>query len=128
MAVQPWTSTEAAINENHTAEASQFALGVDAIQAGMIEHDCFDTARDNASFDPASGIDTSWDPSEFDTRYDDGGVWDSFNLDDDVITGAANSRSAAGVQLPYWSKTIGVRTTEEPCVGVKSSPCSPFDR
>jgi hypothetical protein len=92
MAVQPWTSTEAAINENHTAEASQFALGVDAIQAGMIEHDCFDTARDNASFDPASGIDTSWDPSEFDTRYDDGGVWDSFNLDDDVITGVLDSQ------------------------------------
>ena len=92
MAVQPWTSTEAAINENHTAEASQFALGVEAIQAGMIERDCLDTARDIAVFDPTSGLGTSWDPSELDTRYDDGGIWDSFNLDDDVITGVLESQ------------------------------------
>jgi hypothetical protein len=87
MAVQPWTSTEAAINENHTADASQVTLGVQAIQAGMIEAECLDDACDIAIFDPTCGIDTSWDPSEFDTRYDDGGVWDSFNLDNDVLTG-----------------------------------------
>jgi len=92
MAVQPWTSTEAAVDENHTAHASYLTLGVKTIEAGMLERDCLDAASDIAIFDPASGLDTSWDPAELDNRYDDGGVWDSFNLDDDVVTGVLASQ------------------------------------
>jgi hypothetical protein len=92
MAVQPWTSTEAAVDENHTADASYLTLGTETIEAGMLERDCLDTAADIAVFDPASGFDTSWDPSELDTRYDDGGIWDSFNLDGEMVTGVLASQ------------------------------------
>ena len=43
--------------------------------------------RDITSFDPTNNMQTAWNPAEFDTRYDDGGVWDSFNLSDEMITG-----------------------------------------
>lgn len=87
MAVQPWTSADTAtVVENPTADASPLPMGVESAQVGLLELENLGEDADIAIFDPASGIDTSWDPSEFDTRYNDGGIWDGFNLDDDVVT------------------------------------------
>jgi hypothetical protein len=52
MTVQPWTSTEAAVGENNTVDASYLTLGVETIEAGMLERDSLDTAHDIAIFDP----------------------------------------------------------------------------
>jgi len=94
MAVQPRASTETSTAvENHTADTSHLSLGIESIQAGMDEQDCLGTDGDIVTFDPSAGLDTAWDPSEFDTRYDDGGIWDSFNLDDDVVTGVLASQN-----------------------------------
>lgn len=88
MAVQPWTSTETtAVSENNTAAATNLPLGIESIHAGLFELENIGEDDGIVVFDPASEINTSWDPAEFDTRYDDGGVWDSFNLDDAVVTG-----------------------------------------
>jgi hypothetical protein len=56
LAVQPWTSIEAAVDENNTADASYLTLGVETIEAGMLERDNLDTACDITIFDPASGL------------------------------------------------------------------------
>ena len=52
MAVQPWTSTEAAVGGNHTADASYLTLGVETIESSMLERDNLDAAHDIAIFDP----------------------------------------------------------------------------
>jgi len=93
MAVQPWASAETtAVVENYAAPLSDLPLGVESAQIGMFELETIGEHGDIATFDPAAEINTSWDPAEFDTRYDDGGVWDSFNLDADVVTGVLASQ------------------------------------
>jgi hypothetical protein len=88
MAVQPWASTEVtATPDLDAADDLQLPLGMETLRAGVAELNDLGSDRDIASFDPASNIQTSWNPAEFDTRYEDGGVWDSFNLSDEMITG-----------------------------------------
>lgn len=88
MAVQPWTSTEISTAEEFTsADSPQFPLGLETLRDGVAELNNLGSDRDITSFDPTNNIQTAWNPAEFDTRFDDGGVWDSFNLSDEMITG-----------------------------------------
>jgi hypothetical protein len=88
MAVQPWASTEVTADQDlDTTEDLQLPLGIETLRAGIAELNDLGSDRDIASFDPASNIQTAWNPAEFDARYEDGGVWDSFNLSDEMISG-----------------------------------------
>lgn len=102
MAAQPWTSTDISTAEDlastaedltSTAEdltstdSPQLPLGMETLRTGIAELNTLGSNRDITSFDPSNNIQTAWNPAEFDTRYDDGGVWDSFNLSDEMITG-----------------------------------------
>jgi hypothetical protein len=88
MAVQPWASTEVTADQDlDTTEDLQLPLGIETLRAGIAELNDLGSDRDIASFDPASNIQTAWNPAEFDTRYEDGGVWDSFNPSDEMISG-----------------------------------------
>lgn len=88
MAVQPWTSTDTSTAEDFTSDdSSQLPLGIETLRAGTAELNNLGSDRDLTSFDPTNNIDAAWNPAEFDTRYDDGGVWDSFNLSDEIIAG-----------------------------------------
>lgn len=88
MAVQPWTSTDTSTAEDFISDdSSQLPLGIETLRAGTAELNNLGSDRDLTSFDPTNNIDAAWNPAEFDTRYDDGGVWDSFNLSDEIIAG-----------------------------------------
>lgn len=88
MAVQPWTSTDITAAQGTTAaDDLSLPLGMETLRAGAAELNNLGSDSDIASFDPASNIQTAWNPAEFDTRYEDGGVWDSFNLSDEMISG-----------------------------------------
>lgn len=88
MAAQPWTSADISTAEDLTsADSPQLPLGMETLRTGIAELDTLGSNRDITSFDPSNNIQTAWNPAEFDTRYDDGGVWDSFNLSDEMITG-----------------------------------------
>ena len=88
MAVQPWTSTDTSTAEDFIPDdSSQLPLGIETLRAGTAELNNLGSDRDLTSFDPTNNIDAAWNPAEFDTRYDDGGVWDSFNLSDEIIAG-----------------------------------------
>lgn len=89
MAVQPWTSTDISTGEDltYTYTDSPQPLGIETLRTGTAELNNLGSDRDITSFDPTNNIQTAWNPAEFDTRYDDGGVWDSFNLSDEMITG-----------------------------------------
>ena len=87
MAVQPWTSTDVSAVNLTAIDSPQLPLGIETLRAGAAELNNLGSDRDITSFDPNNNIHTAWNPAEFDTRYDDGGVWDSFNLSDEMITG-----------------------------------------
>jgi hypothetical protein len=88
MAVQPWTSTDSSATEDpNAADNPQQPLGMEALHAGTIELNNLGSDSDITSFDPISNIQNAWDPSKLDTRYEDGGVWDSFNLTNEMISG-----------------------------------------
>lgn len=80
MAVQP-TTTAAADTNN----ASTFPLGAATLASGTAVLGGLDS--DIASFDMAGGINNAFNPAEFDANYADGGAWDSFNLDEAILTG-----------------------------------------
>jgi len=86
MAVQPWTSIDIATAEDLTSvDSPQLPLGLETLRTGTAELNNLGSDSNITSFDPTNNIQTAWNPAEFDTRYDDGGVWDSFNLSDEVI-------------------------------------------
>lgn len=86
MAVPPWTSSDFLTAEDLTsADSPELPLGMETLRAGTTELNNLGSDREVASFDPTNNIQTAWDPAEFDNRYEDGGVWDSFDLSDEML-------------------------------------------
>lgn len=78
MAVQPHTSSEV---------TSSLPLGAELLRAGTTEINNQNSDHQASTFDPTGNVNNFWNPATYDTRHEDSGIWDGFNVEDDMLTG-----------------------------------------
>ncbi|KAM0718073.1 hypothetical protein Q7P37_006405 [Cladosporium fusiforme] len=80
MAVQPRISAS-------TDVATGLPLAEELLRASTAEITSNGTDDDAITFDPTGGVDSFWNPATYDSRHEDNGVWDGFNIEDEMLTG-----------------------------------------